>query len=414
LYAFQQDLLAARKTELRDVDSALDSLLKWKPNATLEEIHKIKSAKERASTGAVGDNACAYGQNDDDKAEEEDHDYFSDDDEQDEPAPQQPEPPQNPADAGEEELVFDIANQAMEVLRKEDEDVKNSNSKSDAKPKMSLLDRCFFDVRKYISRLVASMPSKDDSIDERHQSLRNVQPTNIIAGGSTQMGKTMFVTIGYLAAWFAECPLVCITTTVSGTKSLHAKVLESVEKMQHFGADDMSQFCIYQSAMTVGQTKYFGDSVNKKDFHFARAGLGGHQRHPDKGVLFIADTAAQMSKAIKHITSVRQDKVGSGVFGLLVDEADSMQRSSDDRLLLEKRLKDLKGEGEGFKDPEGNLFGAQNAFQRPCLILSISATLLPVLLKMYKTASEQGTSKTIETFFTKAPPSKYVGVLSEV
>jgi hypothetical protein len=59
------------------------------------------------------------------------------------------------------------------------------------------------------------------------------------------------------------------------------------------------------------------------------------------------------------------------------------------------------------------------------VIVSISATLLPVLLKMYKLGQRQpaepqsmrdrgaGPGK-MYTFFTKAPPSKYVGVLSDV
>ena len=146
------------------------------------------------------------------------------------------------------------------------------------------------------------------------------------------------------------------------------------------------------------------------------AGLGGHKDAPNKGILFIADTAAQMKKAIKHITAVRNGKVGEGSFGLLVDEADSMQRSEDDRLQLEQRLKDLlkdllKGEGEGFV--EDQRYGARAEFRGPCLVSNISATLLPVLLKMYKMQQHRGESKLL-TFFTKAPQSKYVGVLSEV
>jgi hypothetical protein len=125
-----------------------------------------------------------------------------------------------------------------------------------------------------------------------------------------------------------------------------------------------------------------------------------------------------MKKAIKHITAVREGKVGEGSFGLLVDEADSMQRSDDERLQLEQRLKDLKGEGEGFVEDQnweskGIRYGAKPVFRGPCFVSNISATLLPVLLKMYKMQQHRGESKLL-TFFTKAPPSKYVGVLSEV
>jgi len=65
------------------------------------------------------------------------------------------------------------------------------------------------------------------------------------------------------------------------------------------------------------------------------------------------------------------------------------------------------------------------SFQGANVLVSISATLLPVLLKMFKQQQERKASlqrhahaldqsPPLYTFFTKAPPSKYVGVLSEV
>jgi len=176
----------------------------------------------------------------------------------------------------------------------------------------------------------------------------------------------------------------------------------------------------------------------------AKAGLGGSELAPDRGLLFIADTAAQMRRAVKLITEVRASGVGSGHFGLIIDEADSFQRTEDDTLQLEQRLNDLKGTGHGWANDSyqdtlnyGTYGGP--SFHGADVIVSISATLLPVLLKMFKAQQEkkaletrrhigEGTlregedrarqqtddSSPVYTFFTKAPPSKYVGVLSEV
>jgi len=171
----------------------------------------------------------------------------------------------------------------------------------------------------------------------------------------------MFVVVGYVAAWFAECPLVCLTTTVSGTKSLHKKVLSSIIRLEGRGADGISMHCSYSSAATEAQIQYFRHSIRAAELPatskgkkapvrihrdvVAKAGLGGNELAPSRGILFIADTAAQMRRAIKLITEVRTGEVGAGQFGLIIDEADSFQRTEDDTLQLEQRLNDLKGIG---------------------------------------------------------------------
>jgi len=171
----------------------------------------------------------------------------------------------------------------------------------------------------------------------------------------------MFVVVGYVAAWFAECPLVCLTTTVSGTKSLHKKVLSSIIRLEGRGADGISMHCSYSSAATEAQIQYFRHSIRVAELPatskgkkapvrihrdvVAKAGLGGNELAPSRGILFIADTAAQMRRAIKLITEVRTGEVGAGQFGLIIDEADSFQRTEDDTLQLEQRLNDLKGIG---------------------------------------------------------------------
>jgi len=267
----------------------------------------------------------------------------------------------------------------------------------------------------------------------------------------------MFVVIGYVAAWFAEVPLVCLTTTVSGTKSLHKKVLSSMIRLETRGAPGISMHCSYSSMATSAQMEYFHESIRAAErpavakgkrapvkIHrdvVAKAGLGGSELAPDRGLLFIADTAAQMRRAVKLITEVRASGVGSGHFGLIIDEADSFQRTEDDTLQLEQRLNDLRGTGHGWVNDSYydtlnyHTYGGPS-FHGADVIVSISATLLPVLLKMFKVqqekkalekargpvgaagAGEDGKQKSdsspVYTFFTKAPPSKYVGVLSEV
>ena len=307
---------------------------------------------------------------------------------------------------------------------------------------MSLLDRCFFNVRDFMVPLVDSLPSNDErnelklaKLATREASGGSADIPSIIAGGSTQMGKTMFVVVGYVAAWFARAPLVCITTTVGGTKSLHKKVLENVRKLEECGAEGISYYCMYLSRATDEQVQYFkarSASMIGSTWH-VMAGLGASQdpEGRDRGILFIADTAAQMKKAVRHITAVREGAAGTGCFGLLVDEADSMQRTGDDSLQLEQRLRDLKGVGDGWSETPAGGPGAGReygggGFAGPLCVVSISATLLPVLLKMYKTVrtgpagdaaagpDRRAAGGRLSTFFTKAPPSKYVGVLSNV
>lgn len=56
-----------------------------------------------------------------------------------------------------------------------------------------------------------------------------------------------------------------------------------------------------------------------------------------------ARRGGQMRRAIRLLTEVRAGAVGCGRFGLVIDEADSFQRTEDESLQLEQRLNDLKG-----------------------------------------------------------------------
>ena len=358
-----------RKVQLLDVQREISSLLAWQPPAALVNLY----ADERIKSKAHVESGVAFSDLEDD---EEDEDVFFDceDDEQEEPAPPQPEDPLSASLANEDEYTFDVLNAAMAVLREEHADGVREGEAT-GKRKMSLLDRCFFDVREYMGRLVASLPPLES--DEGRNRVPAVLPDHLyeqvmyqphlIAGGSTQMGKTMFIVIGYVAAWFAKCPMVCVTTTVIGTKSLHKKVLSSVMRLEgrHL-CKGIAMHCSYSSAVTEAQMSYFCEEIRAAErpvtakgkkapvrIHrdvVARAALGGSERAPDRGILFIADTAAQMRRAVKLITEVRAGSVGSGCFGLMLDEADSFQRTEDETLQLEQRLNDLKGTGIGWRN----------------------------------------------------------------
>lgn len=216
--------------------------------------------------------------------------------------------------ANEDEHTFDVLNAAMTALRQEHAECVRE-AEAGCKRKMSLLDRCFFDVREYMGRLVTSLPPAEGR--ERvpavlpHPRTDDLVQPHLIAGGSTQMGKTMFVVVGYLAGWFARCPLVCLTTTVSGTKSLHVKVLTSMMRLDKQRAcAGISMHCSYSSAATDAQTRYFEAEIRAAErshtsrgkkapvrIHrdvVARAALGGSTLGVDRGILFIADTAAQV------------------------------------------------------------------------------------------------------------------------
>jgi len=270
-------LLQMREKEQAAVVKRLEELSAFKPCPTLQRLQQQRQkmpVETGNSTAGPGGSNPSLSLTDDDG--DDDDDYVSDDDEeQDEPAPPQPAHTLNPSnkeEVNEEQHVFDAVNAAMQVLVREQEDQRRGQADSKGnKLAMSVLDRCFFEVRNYIARLVESMPQRG-----KHGETVQAAPTNMIAGGSTQMGKTLFVTIGYLAAWFAECPLLCITTTVGGTKSLHSKVLKTLDRLEPFGAEGIPHFCMYLSGLTPGQETRFGRRCNKGNLgkaEIARAGF---------------------------------------------------------------------------------------------------------------------------------------------
>ncbi len=312
--------LEAANVELADVHRKIFDLLDWVPPHTLANLYEDGRLKQQLPSVLNVVDAEKV----DDENEEEDSPYECfEEEEQEEAAPEQPDDPLSASIANEGENVFEVLNAAMAVLRREHSKCATEGEHS-GKRKMSLLDRCFFDVREYMGRLVASLPPAGSDrakvpavLPKTERGVPLSQP-HLIAGGSTQMGKTMFVIIGYIAAWFAQCPLVCLTTTVSGTKSLHKKVLSAVARLEGCGAEGISYHCSYCSAATAAQLDYFKASISSEEAGVtakgkkapvrigrdvvATAALGGSELAPDCGILFVADTAAQMSRAGTQFT----------------------------------------------------------------------------------------------------------------
>ena len=71
----------------------------------------------------------------------------------------------------------------------------------------------FFDVREYVRQLLTSVARSRNATPSGLVTPRQCE--NLVCGGATQAGKTMFVVVGVLAAYAARIPCVVITTTAS-------------------------------------------------------------------------------------------------------------------------------------------------------------------------------------------------------
>jgi len=177
-------LLLQRRSELTALQGEIKSLTDWVPPTALTNLYTEGRLKARAQTDEV-ENAAEGDEN-----EEDDFFYDCEEEEEEEPAPAQPDDPLNASAANEDQRTFNVLNAAMAVLRQEHADrVQESAS---GKRKMSLLDRCFFDVRDYMGRLVDSLPPADSTrervpADVAASGIKDLYQPHLIAGGSTQM-----------------------------------------------------------------------------------------------------------------------------------------------------------------------------------------------------------------------------------
>ena len=86
----------------------------------------------------------------------------------------------------------------------------------------SVLDQCFFDVPRYMLEMYKVLQSSG------HLNQGSPIP-EILAGGSTQMGKTMFVVIGVCVAKALNVASIVITNKVVVRNSLSVKIHKSLQ-----------------------------------------------------------------------------------------------------------------------------------------------------------------------------------------
>ena len=238
-----------------------------------------------------------------------------------------------------------------------------------------VLDKCFFDVPMYMLEIRNHLRDKTQWLTE------SVAIPEMLAGGSTQMGKTMFVVIGVCVAKKLEAASVVITHKISGRNSLANKIKQALQQLNK--ADRLGQ-------------------LNPRCMAYAEKGKTEANRRDmleNNDCIVIADTASQIAEArgsmYRILTELQHDGVDKGRFIVFKDEADSMLRTDDRRLRLEESIDKLTPTTSSYH-------GSQ-------LIINISATLMPVFLEMARTkAKPRG-----PVFLTSVPEgfrTKYSGV----
>jgi hypothetical protein len=240
-----------------------------------------------------------------------------------------------------------------------------------------ILDWCFFDVPRYMLEI------RNYLHDKRQWLKPDEHIPEMLAGGSTQMGKTMFIVIGVCVAKKLEAASVVITHKVAGRNSLAHKIRDALDALNK--ADKLGQ-------------------LNPRCMAYAEEGKTEANRRDmleNDNCIVISDTAAQIAEArgsmYNILKKLQHESESRGRFILFKDEADSMLRTNDRRLRLETSIDKLT-------PSTSNYHGAQ-------LVINISATLMPVFLEMARTrAKPRG-----PVFLTSVPRDfsiKYSGVVN--
>jgi len=230
-----------------------------------------------------------------------------------------------------------------------------------------ILDRCFFDVPLYMLQIRTHL------CDKRQWLKEGESIPEMLAGGSTQMGKTMFVVIGVCVAKKLEAASVVITHKVAGRNSLASKIQRAL--------------ALLNKADRLGQ-------LDPRCMAYAEKGKTEANRSmmlENNDCIVISDTAAQIAEArgsmYRILSNLQREGDSKGRFILFKDEADCMLRTYDRRLRLEESIDKLTPSAGSYR-------GAQ-------LIINISATLMPVFLEMART----GARPRGPVFLTSVPPS---------
>ena len=242
-----------------------------------------------------------------------------------------------------------------------------------------ILDECFFDVPKYMLKI------RDYLHDKSHRLSTSDDIPQMLAGGSTQMGKTMFVVIGMCVAKKLQAASVVITHKVANRNTLANKVNRALDLLRK--ADRLA---------------FFGQLLNPRCMAYAEKGKSEEVRKEmliGYNCIVVSDTASQITEAkgsvYRILQSLQRDGSGDGRFIIFMDEADAMLRTEDGRLKLEHAIENLKQTTSSYR-------GAQ-------LIVNISATLMPVVLEMARTKA-QPRGPVFLTAVPKGSRKKYSGV----
>ena len=293
--------------------------------------------------------------------------------------------------------------------------------------------------------------------------------TEIICGGSTQVGKTMFKTVGILVA--RQCgrkiPSIVITTGVNGARDLALKIARQIQALNDSPATPVDVMTVNQEVClsTHGSEDPTLGLGDKRAGMPARGARRAMLRRG--GVIVLAHSMAQIGDVFFDLLHLQEEDLtyhGTAPIqpAVFVDEADEMQRSpidgSDDgkpTVKFEYALLKLLGV-EPHSHRRGNVCGTQCAGCRrqpagpctyrvdngavtakvakdyireecqrkstrypyfpPCVVVDISATLVPVFAKIAareeaaRQGPEDGGFSSDDVFISLAPPGAYIGL----
>jgi hypothetical protein len=204
------------------------------------------------------------------------------------------------------------------------------------------------------------------SIFENSKKKKKIQFHEVVeqvAGGYTQTGKTAFKAALAIMGKLSGVATIVITTVIDNRRKLVHDLKEN-----YFAGLPLNY---RPECLDISDTIEDQERIT----------------HPDRlkrcivnhGVIVVNLTGGAIKKVRKVISELRGGGV-SAHFSLVKDESDTMDRTPDDgqRLVLEIELERLMGKSKLDSCDGGLKFGS------PLLILNVSATLVPVFLRIHR------------------------------
>ncbi len=204
-----------------------------------------------------------------------------------------------------------------------------------------------------------------------------VKNKQFVVVGKTQSGKSSVKGIVQSLCGLLKIPLIVITKGVKESIELHEKLVTLAEGT-----------LMEKRRIMVASCDQDGCDTDIKE-HLIYNALEGYHG----GTLIIADTEAQVRKAINAVRRYRRN-IPDGKFILVVDEADAMSRTEDREQVFEQALDELMD-------------------LNPSMTMKISATIFPVMLDILHSTRTGGRSDQIMSndpkFFELEADEEYVG-----